>query len=222
MSPRPFAIVLLALSGLPALALAAAPSPELAPYVTLVRGESGRRVLETVREALCVAAGRCDSTRSLAPDWPAAPRPVFVTLARGAATRACIGSDEPQGSLTETLRRVAAEAMVSDRRRPPIEPTELDALRVLVAFVGDEHPVAEPWGVDPMREGLRVTTDRGSVAFLPGEARTVSWALAEARRIGVFGAASEARYTRFSAVVVSGPAVVAADRTASRPPEVRP
>lgn len=222
MSPRPFALVLLALLSLPASARAAAPSPELAPYVTLVRGESGRRVLETVREALCVAAGRCDSTRTLAPEWPGAPRPVFVTLARGATTRACIGSDESQGSLTETLRRVAAEAMVSDRRRPPIEPAELDALRVLVAFVGDERPVAEPWGVDPMREGLRVTTDRGSVAFLPGEARTVSWALSEARRIGVLGAASEARYTRFSAAVVSGPAVVAADRTASRPPEVRP
>lgn len=222
MSARPLALALSVLLALPGSACAAAPSPELAPYAALVRGESGRRVLETVREAMCVAAGRCDSVRTLAPEWPGAPRPVFVTLARGAATRACIGSDESQGSLTETLRRVAAEAMVSDRRRPPIEPNELDALRVLVAFVGDEHPVAEPWGVDPMREGLRVSSDRGSVAFLPGEARTVSWALSEARRIGVLGAASEARYARFSVVVVSGPAVVAADRTASRPPEVRP
>jgi hypothetical protein len=45
------------------------------------------------------------------------------------------------------------------------------------------------------------------VAFLPGEARTVSWALREARRIGVLaGPVSEARCSRFEVVTLQGPA----------------
>mgnify|MGYP003335169487 FL=1 len=201
----------------------AAESPALAPYATYVRGAAGMQLLDTVREALCVAAGRCDTLRTVAPDWPAAPRPMFVTLARGRATRACLGRDGSQGSLTATVRAIAADLLVADRRHPPVAADELAELRVLVAFVGDERPLADPFAIDPMREGLRIETERGAVAFLPGEARTVAWALGEARRIGVLGAMSEARFIRFAAVVVSGPAAIPADPIApSSHSEVHP
>ncbi len=189
---------------------ARAVAPELAPYAAYARSAAGQQLLAAVREALCVAAGRCDSLRTSAPDWPAAPRPLFVTLARGRVTRACLGSEQPQGTLCETARRVAADAMVADRRHAPIDPAELDDLRVIVAFTGADQPLADPYAVDPMREGLRIESEHGAVAFLPGEARTVAWALAEARRIGVLGAMSEARFVRFQAVVWSGPARLAA------------
>lgn len=200
---------------------ARAAAPELAPYAEYVRGAAGQRLLESVREALCVAAGRCDSLKTAAPDWPAAPRPLFITLARGRTTRACLGSDEPLGSLTETARRVATDAMTADRRHTPVDAQELEQLRVLVAFTGGERALSDPYAVDPMREGLRIESDRGAVAFLPGEARTVAWALGEARRIGVLGALSEARFVRFEAVVLSGPAYVAPAHPRSTP-EVLP
>lgn len=191
-----------------ATAPARAASPELAEYERFAQSASGAQLLAVAREALCVAAARCDSLSLVAPDWPAAPRPLFVTLAHGSRTRACLGRDEPRGTLTESVRELASEALSGDRRRPPVRAEELDSLRVLVAFAGDERAIADPYQVNPMREGLRIATERGTVAFLPGEARTVSWALGEARRIGVLGRLDDARFSRFDAVVLSGPAVL--------------
>lgn len=200
-----------------------AASPELAPYEAFAHGTAAEHVLAVAREALCVAAGRCDSLRASAPDWPAAPRPLFVTLTRGRSTRACLGRDEPRGSLGESVRELAREALSGDLRRPPVRAEELDSLRVLVAFAGEARAISDPYAVNPMREGLRIETERGTVAFLPGEARTVSWALSEARRIGVLGRIVDARFSRFDAVVLSGPAIVAAG-PAQHPasPEVQP
>lgn len=195
--------------------VSAASSPQLAPYAVYARGPAGERLLDVAREALRLAAGRADSSRVVAPDWPASPRPVFVTLARAGATRACLGRDEPAGSLTATVREIAGDLLVADRRRPPVAPEELESLRLVIAFVGDERPLADPYALDPMREGLRIETERGAVAFLPGEARTVAWALGEARRIGILRALAEARFTRFAAVVVTGPAVAPTHGTAS-------
>ena len=56
--------------------------------------------------------------------------------------------------------------------------------------------------VRPMREGLLVRTPRGDVAFLHGEARTVSWALRQARQAGLLERAEDASFLRFDAVVL--------------------
>jgi len=83
---------------------------------------------------------------------------------------------------------------------------ELDHLRIVLSFAGPNTPVADPMVVAPAREGLLVSGARGSVAFLPGEARTVSWALHEARRIGILANAEPATYARFDVVTISEPA----------------
>jgi len=111
------------------------------------------------------------------------------------------------------VRAIAGDLLVADRRRPPVAPEELESLRLVIAFVGDERPLADPYALDPMREGLRIETERGAVAFLPGEARTVAWALGEARRIGILRALADARFTRFAVVVLTGPAVAPTVRT---------
>lgn len=219
-----FARVLLAACAFTMLAVApaCAASPELAAYERFARGTGAAQLLAVAREALCVAAGRCDSLAAVAPDWPASPRPLFVTLAHGAMTRACLGRDEPRGSLTDSVRELALEALTGDRRRTPVRADELDSLRVLVAFAGDERAIADPYAMNPMREGLRIETERGTVAFLPGEARTVAWALSEARRAGVLGRLSDAHFSRFDAVVLSGPAVVAGREPHPTAPEATP
>ncbi len=220
MSPRP--LLLLALLCAPPVARAAA--PELAPYAAYVRSGAGQRLLALTRESLCMAAGRCDSAFAQAPDWPGTPRPVFVTLVRSGATRACLGRDEPLGTLGETVRSVALELLAGDRRRDPVRAEELDSLDVCVAFAGDALMVSDPFVVNPRREGLRIETERGAVAFLPGEARTVHWALSEARRIGVLRALADARFSRFDVVVLSGPAATRTATGASQPDsrEVQP
>lgn len=196
--------------------LATAPSaaPELDAYRALARSPRAAQVLAAAREGLAeVPAGAWTSA-----EWPDAPRPVYVTLVHGHTTRACVGSDAPLGSLAETVRALARRVMDSDRRRAPVRAEELDSLSVRVAFAGDGESVADPFTLDPSREGLRIETERGAVAFLPGEARTVRWALAEARRIGVLhGAWSEARCTRFPVVVIQGAAVPAPPRPTQEP-----
>jgi AMMECR1 domain-containing protein len=131
-----------------------------------------------------------------------------VTLVRGRTTRACVGADVPAGgTLAAALGALGAQVVASDRRHPPLAPGELDSLQLVIAFAGDPRPEREPLALDPMHEGLKIETDRGAVAFLPGEARTVGWALREARRIGVLaGPDSEVRYYRFAVVTLRGPA----------------
>ncbi len=189
--------------------IGATASPELDPYRALARHPATcDSLLSAARAGLARGVDAGDVAPAVAPDWPGSPRPVYVTLARGRATRACVGADAPiGGSLAGTLASLGEQVVANDRRHPPLADRELDSLRLVVAFAGDPHAVPDPYVVDPLREGLRVETDRGAVAFLPGEARTVAWALREARRIGVLaGPLSEARFSRFAVVTVQGPA----------------
>lgn len=199
-----------------------APASELEPYRALAQDRAASAaLLAEVRGALALSVGEPEGSvlvlggaraRPAAPDWPGSPRPLYVTLARGRATRACVGTDAPPGgSLAASLRLLGGQVATHDRRRPPVRAEELDTLRLVVAFAGDPSPVADPMSVDPMREGLKIETDRGTIAFLPGEARTVAWAVREARRIGVLaGPLAEARCSRFDVVTLQGPATTRA------------
>lgn len=192
-------------------ALAAPAGPELEPYRALATSASGARLMAVAQSALLTdeqpAMPDTSANARPAPDWPATPRPVYVTLVQGGATRACLGTDAPLGSLSHTVQSLATRLLTDDRRRAPVGAEELERLKLVIAFAGEAEPIADPYRVDPMRDGLRIETERGAIAFLPGEARTVSWALREARRVGVLtGATTDARFARFSVVTLSGPA----------------
>lgn len=196
------AVVLLSLT-LAGLAFAAPNGPELDPYRALSTSPAGARLIAVAQSALAAN----DAPRLTEAEWPGSPRPVYVTLVRSGRTRACLGSDSPLGSLSYTVHALAARLRTDDRRHTPVGEDELEQLRLVIAFAGESEPIVDPYRTDPMREGLRIETERGAIAFLPGEARTVSWALREARRVGVLaGADSEARYSRFAVVTLSGPA----------------
>lgn len=181
---------------------AARAADPLEPYRALARSPEGARLLSIAREAM---GGESGDAYDL--DWPGPPVAVYLTLARDDRTRACVGIPAPgHGTLAETVRRLAADALTADRRRVPVRSDELPELRVVLAFADEGEPIASPQRVDPGREGLLVGSDRGSVAFLPGEARTVSWALGEARRAGVLAAgAGNIHYRRFQVVVLAEP-----------------
>lgn len=191
------------------LSAGAAEAPELAAYREFVRGDSAAAVLAIARAALVWGARDDAGEPALpaGPAWPSAPCPVYVTLMQGARIRACVGTDAPlDATLGGTVWRLAVRALSADRRRAPVRADELDSLHVVVAFAGRAVPVADPFAVRPAREGLRLETSRGAIAFLPGEARTVSWAIAEARRAGVLeGPLADARCSRFAVVVLREP-----------------
>lgn len=139
--------------------------------------------------------------------WPGAPVSIYVSLVDGHATRSCVGrAGASFSTLTGAVQVLAVEALASDRRRPPVRVEELGRLRVVISFGGEGEAIADPMLADPAREGLSIATPHGTVAFLPGEARTVSWALREARRIGVLeGPAASATYRRFPVVALAEP-----------------
>ena len=129
-----------------------------------------------------------------------------MSLADGRATRACVGRAVSAGTLAQAVEALSVEALESDPRHPPVRREELSHLRIVVALAGEGEAIADPMLADPAREGLSISTARGTVAFLPGEARTVSWALREARRIGVLGGtAGPASFRRFPVVVLAEP-----------------
>jgi AMMECR1 domain-containing protein len=200
---------------------ARAATDALAPYRSLARSAAGARLAALARRAIdeYFRGGVGDSLGPApdslaaretlaAPDWPGPPTGLYLSLVDGAATRACVGSAQPVGgSLPETVRALATQVLSADPRRPPVRADELRRLRVVIAFAGPGEPIADPMSVNPARDGLLVRGARGSVAFLPGEARTVSWALREARRLGVIeGSWRDAGYERFAVVTVTEPA----------------
>lgn len=186
-------------------------SADLEPYRAFARSPEGARLLVTARRAMEGYWGpgpAAEDTSDLA--WPADPVGVYVSLVGAQGTRACVGSAVPyRGGLSETVRDLALEALRSDPRRAPIRRDELARLRLVIAFAGPGEAVADPMTVDPGREGLLITGEGGSMALLPGEARTISWALREARRVGILGGPDgSATYRRFPVVVLAEPSPV--------------
>lgn len=193
----------------------------LAPYAELVRTA---RAWTLVAQARTVMARHWDAAAidtSAAVPWPGAPVTVYLSLVQGRTTRSCVGrAGASFATLSAAIRALALEALTADGRRAPVRRDELGRLRVVVTFGGEGESVPDPMLVDPAREGFSITTPRGSVAFLPGEARTVAWALREARRIGVLeGPVAGASCRRFPVVTLAEPETRAAAREA--PDEVR-
>lgn len=199
-------VTALLLSTCVASAAASRPDPALVPYRELACSPAAGRLLAVARAALERHwSGAAQDTAS-APDWPGPPTALYLSLVRGGVTRACVGHPgPPRGTLAECVRALAEAALASDPRHPPLRRDELATLRIVLAFAGAGGPVADPMSVDPGREGLLVGGARGHIAFLPGEARTVAWALREARRVGVLDATQPGEFTRFPVVTITEP-----------------
>lgn len=182
------------------------PDPALAPYRELARSPAAGQLLAVARAALERHWSGAAQDTARASDWPGAPTALYLSLVRGGVTRACVGHPAPpRGTLAGCVRALAEAALASDPRHPPLRRDELATLRIVLAFAGAGELVADPMSVDPGREGLLVGGARGHIAFLPGEARTVAWALREARRVGVLDATQPGEFTRFPVVTITEP-----------------
>ena len=183
---------------------------DLEPYAGLTGSPGGARLLAFARasmERYWSGAPAAVDTAGV-PQWPGPPAGVYVSLLRGGETRACVGAPAPvRGSLAETVGALAVEVLRADRRRPPVRREELAGLRVVISFAHASETVASPMLVDPGREGLLVSSPRGHVAFLPGEALTIRWALREARRLGVLvDSRGDASFRRLRVATLAEPA----------------
>jgi hypothetical protein len=108
---------------------------------------------------------------------------IFVTLMKNSKVRGCYGSLYAEGvDLESQIREYAVAAATRDFRHLPLHESELDDIVIILSFIGPLEPVSGMHEVDPKTEGLLIRTPAARAVLLPGEARTASWQLREARR----------------------------------------
>lgn len=105
----------------------------------------------------------------------AAPRGAFVTLHVAGELRGCIGSFRPQGSLAETVARMAVAAASEDPRFPRLRAEELPELQVSVSALEPPFRLDDPRKVEVGRHGLIVKKGWNRGALLPRVATEQGW-----------------------------------------------
>lgn len=176
----------------------------------VARAEPG--YTRTEKQLLLGYARNCLAARLSGAPAPTAPefatrqqRACFVTFFNGRRVFACFGGFTPRrATLAEEIDENVRLALKNDGRARMATPGTAARSGVQVTFpLGQPERVVDYRGIDPAREGMFVEGAGGGVAFVPGEARTASWAFREAlRRLGESNPAAVAVY-RFRAESVS-------------------
>jgi AMMECR1 domain-containing protein len=108
---------------------------------------------------------------------------MFVTLVKNNQVRGCYGSLFLQGEkLYEQIREYIMAAATSDFRHSPVRASELSDIVIIISFIGPIEPVASISEIDPKVDGLLLRDGSKTAVLLPGEARTASWQIKEAKR----------------------------------------
>jgi hypothetical protein len=132
-------------------------------------------------------------------------RPCFVTFFDGKRVFACFGGFSPRCStLAEEINENIRLALKNDGRARTATAETAARAGIQITFPrGEPQRVAGFRDIDPAREGMFVESAHNGVAFVPGEARTASWAFREAlRRLGEKDPAAVAIF-RFQATAIS-------------------
>jgi len=89
--------------------------------------------------------------------------------------RGCIGSILPAGPLDATVAQMAVCAAVEDPRFPPVEPGELDGLRIEISALTVPERVWDVEAIEIGRHGLIVSRGRNKGLLLPQVAPEWGW-----------------------------------------------
>ena len=163
-----------------------------------------RALLEYARN--CLSAQLAGSTSPTPPECATSQqRACFVTFFSGKRVFACFGGFTPRRSnLAEEINENIRLALKNDARSRTANMETAANAGIQITFpVGQPERVERYQQIDPAREGMFVEGANGGVAFVPGEARTASWAFREAlRRLGEHDPGAVALY-RFRAAALS-------------------
>jgi uncharacterized protein len=105
----------------------------------------------------------------------AEPRGAFVTIQVGGELRGCSGTFRPQGSLAETVARMAVAAAKDDPRFAPVRPEEIGALEVSVSALSPPRALDDRRAVKVGEQGLLVRQGFHRGALLPKVAIEHGW-----------------------------------------------
>lgn len=114
-------------------------------------------------------------------------QPCFVTFFIDKRVFACFGGFTPRkASLADEIAENIRLALTNDSRSRNISHEQVFAAGVQITFpIGQPVRVASYSVINPASEGMFIESASAGVAFVPGEAKTASWAFREGmRRLG--------------------------------------
>jgi AmmeMemoRadiSam system protein A len=104
-----------------------------------------------------------------------APHGAFVTLTVGDDLRGCMGTLDFSEPLWVNVLAAAASAATRDPRFNPVEPDELDAIRIEVTVLEPPVELADKAAFDPQVHGIIVERRGRRALLLPQVAQRYGW-----------------------------------------------
>ncbi len=132
-------------------------------------------LLGIARRALLAHLGASEPPPLPAQGPLAERRGAFVTLHAGGDLRGCIGTFRPDGTLAETVARMAVAAATEDPRFDPLAARELASLRIGVSALGPPHLLEDRSALRVGEHGLLVRRGLYRGALLPHVAVEHGW-----------------------------------------------
>ncbi|HOK56926.1 MAG TPA: AMMECR1 domain-containing protein [bacterium] len=103
---------------------------------------------------------------------------IFITLTKNGKTRGCAGSFIPiYNSLGESVINFTIIAATQDIRYNPVKIEEIDEIIITITFPERTVCIENPYMIKPLKEGLIIRKDGKEGVVLPGEAKTVEYAI---------------------------------------------
>jgi AMMECR1 domain-containing protein len=112
--------------------------------------------------------------------------PCFVTFFQGKRVFACFGSFSPRKSnLAEEIRENIRLALLNDPRARNVSYEMVKTAGIQITFPEHLRTVQNYNEINPTKEGMFIESENSGVAFVPGEAKTASWAFRQGlQRLG--------------------------------------
>lgn len=112
--------------------------------VTAYSAAEQHTMLSLARESIIHGLDSGSPLKVSPQDYPPAlqaERACFVTLTKSGELRGCIGHLEPVQTLVEDVAENAWSAAYRDPRFPPLQPAELDDIRIEISVLGPPNPI---------------------------------------------------------------------------------
>jgi AmmeMemoRadiSam system protein A len=135
-----------------------------------------RWLLELARKNLMSASASGSVLEAVEKDVPqklAVNKACFVTLTKEGALRGCVGHLRASGPLHQAVAETTHRAALHDPRFPPVQPDELDQIRIEISVLTEPQPLEFNSPEDllsklhPNEDGVLLQIGRSSATFLP-------------------------------------------------------
>lgn len=107
------------------------------------------------------------------------PLGCFVTLRKKGDLRGCIGCFDPNQPLAKTIGKMAIESATGDPRFSPVQPEELDEIKIEISIIGKKRPISDWHQIKLGEEGVVIEGYGRAGTFLPDVALETGWSLEE-------------------------------------------